>query len=138
MIRYLAALLLAVAGFARAGEAPLNEGAGSDIGYASVQEALEALRANPNASGSEQGGWLIFNDRTNQALALWSFTTPGHPAHPAVVRREPVERAGSVYIQMAVLCQATKEPCDQLVRDFEQLNEQMSQAIKRQSGGQAP
>jgi hypothetical protein len=137
MTRYLAtALLIFVAGFSRAGEAPLQESPGSSIGYRSVSEALAALRANPNISETDQGGWTILADRTSNTL--WSFTPSSHPAHPAAVRRQAVERDGTVYIQMNVLCQATKEPCDQLVRDFEQLNEQMSQAIKQKSRGHTP
>jgi len=136
MTRHLAALLVFVAGLAQAGETPLPESPASTIGYRSVSEALAALRANPNVSESEQGGWLIFADRTNHAL--WSFTPSTHPAHPAAVRREAVERDGSVYIQMNVLCQTAKEPCDQLVRDFKQLNEQMSQSFKQKAGGHTP
>jgi len=135
MPRYLVALLIFAAGLSQASEASIPESKDSSIGYPSVQEALVALRADTSISESEQGGWLIFADAAHHTL--WSFTPSAHPAHPSAVRREAIERDGAVYMQMSVLCQADKAACDQLVRDFQRLNEQMSQAIKSRSGGHA-
>ncbi len=135
MPRYLAALLILIAGLSQASEPPIPESQKSSIGYQTVSEALAALRADGSISESEQGGWLIFADTAHNTL--WSFTPSTHPAHPSAVRREAVEKNGSVYMEMSVLCQADKAPCDQLVRDYQQHNEQMSQAIKSRSAGHA-
>ncbi len=135
MTRYLATLLFVVAGLSQAGEPPIPESQDSSIGYPSVPEALAALRADKGISESERGGWLIFADKAHNTI--WSFTPTTHPAHPSAVRREAVEKDGSIYVQMSVLCQADKVACDQLVRDFQQLNEQMRQAIKSDSAGRA-
>src|SRR5690349_22725517 len=100
----------------------------SGIGYPSVAAALAALRARSDVIINEQGGWTIVNDSPNKTI--WSFTPPGHPAHPAAVKRVDVERDSAVYIDMSALCGAEKRACDQLVEDFKALNQQMTQAIQ--------
>jgi hypothetical protein len=102
----------------------------SDIGYPSVAAALEALRARPDVSISEQDGWTIVNDAPNNTV--WSFTPPGHPAHPAAVKRVVVEKAGAIYIDMSALCGAEKRACDQLVEEFKALNQKTAQAVQQQ------
>ena len=131
MIR-LAVLLVLFAGLSQAGEPPVQEAPASTIGYPSVTEALAALRGNPSISESEKEGWLIFSDGAD--YVLWSFTPYTHPAHPAAVRRQAIEKDGAVYIEISVLCQSTKESCDQLVRDFQHLNERMRQALSPPDG----
>ena len=61
--------------------------------------------------------------------ALWSFSSPSYAAYPAAVKREIKEDEGGVYIHMNIHCEATKEACDQLARDFEKLNASMKQAM---------
>ena len=129
MIKRFAALALLLPAFAGAEEpAPLPEAEKSTIGYATVADALAALKLKPGVKVSATAdGWTVFAEGT----ALWSFTPEGHPAHPSAVRREPVERDGKVVIEMAVLCEAGKEPCDQLVRDFTILNESIGDRVRR-------
>jgi hypothetical protein len=62
---------------------------------------------------------------------LWTFTVAGHPAHPSVVCRRPVEEAGKVRLEMAVLCNAGESACEELVRGFEDLNQQMLKELER-------
>jgi len=95
----------------------------SGIGYPTVAAALEALKARSDVEISVQAGWTIV--REPAAGTLWSFTPADHPAHPAAVKRGTVSRDGAAYINMRVLCQAAKEPCDQLVDDFKKLNEKI-------------
>lgn len=99
-------------------ESPTNE-----IGYATVADALAALRNRPGVQISQQGGWTIVSDPASRTL--WSFTPPEHPAHPSAVKRSVVSRAGSTYIDMKVLCEASKAACDKLVIDFQELNQKM-------------
>ena len=56
---------------------------------------------------------------------IWTFTVAGHPAHPSVVCRQPVQDAGKLRIDMGVQCEASEEQCEQLVRGFEALNQKM-------------
>ena len=124
-------MLLAASPAAAEDPAPIPEAEESSIGYATVAEALAALKAKPGVEISNEDGWTIIAD----GLALWSFTPEVHPAHPTAVKREVIERDGKVVIEMAVLCQSTKEPCDQLVREFAERNENMRRQLTQESAG---
>jgi hypothetical protein len=105
-----------------------SDAARSGIGYATVAEALAALRAKPGNEVGEQDGWTIIQEpESDKSIALWSFAPAADPAHPAAVKRVVFEKDGSVQIEMKVLCEATKDACDQLVRDFQGLNDRMRQ-----------
>lgn len=103
------------------------------IGYPSYQAALTDLKSNPKANVSVQGGWTIIEVNSNNEMALWSFTPEGHFAHPAVVKRNVVESEGSVHIVMNALCGASKSDCDKLIKQFEQLNEQIRKSMRKGS-----
>ena len=99
------------------------------LGYPSAAAALEGLKKKPGVTISVQGGWTIAADRSTNTV--WSFTPPGHPAHPSVVRRTVVEKDGSIHVRTNVLCKAAKPTCDKLAADFNQLNNRMRDSIKR-------
>ena len=101
------------------------------IGYPTVAAALESLRARSEVSISVQGGWTIVDDRSTNAL--WSFTPPNHPAHPAAVKRTLVSRDGKLFIDMTALCEAGKAACDKLIAEFNELNERMIQSMRSQN-----
>jgi len=130
--------LAANAGFAQS-QAPLEEssGAAAKLGYRTVAAALAGLRARPGVAvtTTKPDGWIIATEGSTKAV--WSFAPDGHYAYPAVVRREVKQRdGGEVYIEMVALCEAAKEPCDRLVREFQELNEQMRANIQRGTTGQ--
>ena len=53
---------------------------------------------------------------------MWSFAPSSYPAYPAVVKRQAVARqGGGSDIHIDVLSEAKKQPCDDLVRTFNQL-----------------
>ena len=106
-----------------------NPSGQSSIGYPSVAAALAALRAKPDVRIATQGGWTIVDDRADKSI--WSFTPAGHPAHPAAVKRTIVEKNGGIYIDMKVLCQASKSECDKLVDEFKVLNEQARKSMQK-------
>src|SRR5262245_56981009 len=110
----------------------------SSIGYRTVAEAYTALRTDPDAKFSTQAGWVIVDVRKGPSNSLWSFTPNTHPAYPAVIRRTPTEFEGHIYLNMQVLCEATKRACDQLVEDFKKLNEQMLRDIQSRLTFQTP
>ena len=106
---------------------------GANIGYSNVAEALLSLTRKPGVqvNVTQPDGWTIVND-PSPVFTIWSFTPHGHPAHPAVVRRIlQQDKSGNVAVEMVALCEAEKEPCDQLLRDFQLLNEQMKNSIRR-------
>lgn len=102
---------------------PLPESPNSSIGYPSVATALADLRARSEIEFSTQNGWTIAVDEHTRTI--WSFSPSTYPAYPAVVKRhvKPNETGGST-IEMSVLCEAEKEPCDELVRTFDQMTAQ--------------
>jgi hypothetical protein len=128
-IAALALLGLATSAAASSAQEPLPEADESTIGYPSVAGALSALKTKPGAVVRTQGGWTVVDDK--EASAIWSFPPPGDPAYPAAVKRVVIEDRGSVSIRMSVLCEATKVACDNLVREFQSLNERVKQAFRR-------
>jgi len=65
--------------------------------------------------------------------AVWTFTKPGHEAHPSVVCRSVIANPdGSNSIDMKVLCIGTDAACDKLVADFKRLNERIIEDLTRQ------
>ena len=101
---------------------PEQPGAAKKLGYTSVAAAKEGLKKEPGVSIFAKDDWTIAVDKGNQAV--WSFTGPSHYAYPAVVRRSVVQSgSGEVSIDTVALCEAEKEPCDRLVREFVQLTQ---------------
>lgn len=109
----------------------LNSQAG--VLYTSVDEALKGLKTKPRVTVqvTKPDGWVIVSDPNSDSQ--WSFTPNGHYANPAVVRRAIKTAAnGEVAFEMTGLCEATKENCDRLMKEFEQMNTQSRNVIRRQ------
>jgi Protein of unknown function (DUF4019) len=103
------------------------------MGYPTVAAALSALRAKPGVRIQDQQGWIIVTDTQSGTPTLWSFTPPGNPAHPSVVKRSLVaQKDGSTGIEMNILCEADKSSCDALVRQFQVLNDRAIEQVKNQ------
>jgi len=107
------------------------------IGYASAPAALEALKARGDVIISDDGRWTTADDKANRTL--WSFTLPGHPAHPAAVRRMVVMENGQASIKMDSLCQAKREVCDSMLEEFRRMNAALQQSLALpKAAGSAP
>jgi hypothetical protein len=117
-------LSLFVAGSATAQElprGPLPEVENTDIGYRTVADALASLKRRTDVMISTVRGWVIVTDEANKTV--WSFAPDSYIAHPAVVKRAVLPGAGGGSdIKMSVLCEATKDACDQFVREFDSMN----------------
>jgi hypothetical protein len=100
---------------------------GARIGFATVAAALNSLKARPDVTVADQDGWTVVSDP--QDGAVWSFTPVSHPAYPAVVKRQILQRNGAVAIGMSMLCEGSKASCDDLERTFTQTNEQIRQRL---------
>jgi hypothetical protein len=109
-------------------KSPLPDRSGAVIEYASVAEALQSLRAKPGVKFRDEKGWTVVDDRTPGFADVWSFTPAGHPAHPSVVKRTVIQKNGAIQIAMSVMCESQKPACDQLVADFNALNQQAAGA----------
>lgn len=105
----------------------LAAAAAGSIDYPSAEAALAALKARGDVSLSVEGGWTIADDKANHTL--WSFTQPGHPSHPAAVRRTVVIENGQPSITMSALCQAKQEACDAMLEEFRRMNAALQQSL---------
>ncbi|MFN0218447.1 MAG: hypothetical protein ACKVP4_06505 [Hyphomicrobium sp.] len=62
--------------------------------------------------------YVAFADDDKNPTAMFTFTVPGHPAHPTAVCRK-IEKVGeAAVIKMFVVCDGAAEPCDKLRNDF--------------------
>lgn len=132
-MKTLTAFLLLLAAYAHAADVqptPPQEAEGT-IGYDSVDAALSALRAKTDVEVIVDHGWTIATDHREKTI--WSFAPNGHPAFPAAVKRTLVERDGTLFVRMAVLCEASKTACDRLVVEFNELNERMRASMRANS-----
>jgi len=105
----------------------------SNIGYPSVEAALNAIQANPdpNISITEFQGWkLVTINRGSDNEVLWSFTPETHPAYPAAIKRNILRKDRVMRIRMNVLCEAGKQECDALIAEFEQRNEAVRKRLQ--------
>ena len=107
---------------------PLPESTGS-FEYSSVAEALTNLKKKEGVKIEVSQGWTIITEA--DGLTMWSFAPSNNPAYPAVAKRFFYEDQGGWLVKMSVRCEADKAACDQFVRDFETLNEQMRKSLEQ-------
>jgi hypothetical protein len=102
----------------------------SKIEFASVSEALEKVAERVGARKEiVQGGWTIIHQYRPDVV--WSFAPPSHAAYPAVVKRVLTSGDdGFIRMEMSMLCEASKAPCDGLYAEFQQLNERAVAAAR--------
>lgn len=101
----------------------------SGIGYESVLEALNALKAKESVVIRVEQGWTLAEDRMENTI--WSFPGEEHPAYPSAVKRTFFEKDGAIHLTMNVLCQAKKPECDDLVAEFEALNDRLRESMRQ-------
>lgn len=128
-MRFTYALLVCSAVYGLASAQALPEQP-ADIGYPTPAAALAALRAKPGVVITERPGWTVAEDQSEKAL--WTIAEPGNPAYPAVVKRYLSNVGGSMHLEMKVLCGASKEACDNMVKQFQQLNSNVVNAVQQQ------
>jgi hypothetical protein len=97
------------------------------ISYNSPREAYVALSKDPNSKLSRNSdGWQTVHVAQGVNEGIWTFAPQSHPTFPSVVKRQVFEKDGHLFIGMDVLCGGDKPACDELVRDFAKLNEQIA------------
>ena len=103
----------------------------SPIAYKTVAQAYNAMRANAGAKAQQDAdGWITVVVGQGADEGIWTFPPKGNPAFPSVVKRQVIDRDGHLFVAMDVLCQAKKEPCDALVADFNQMNQEMAKELQ--------
>jgi hypothetical protein len=102
----------------------------SQIEYATVAQAKSALLAVPGVQTQDQEGWLIVNEKPG---VIWSFAPEGHEAHPAVGKRQLLQRNdGSFVVRTDLMCEAGKDACDRLNASYQALDEAMMKSLGKQ------
>jgi hypothetical protein len=127
MIRTMKALLCATLLASATVASAQTDSARQGIAYASVADALAALRAKAGVTFAKNADWTIANDTDR---SIWSFTPEGHYAHPSVGRRTLVAHQGGYFVKTEILCQAEKPACDKLYADYQLLDRRMNEAIR--------
>jgi hypothetical protein len=119
---------------ALAGSPVLAQQAGQDL-CGRPHEAPHALfqrltKTEKLREGFRDKAYVTVNDE--DAGTIWTFTVPGHPAHPSVVCREPVEEGGKLRIDMGIQCEAEDARCEELAQGFADLNKKMLKELEKQ------
>jgi hypothetical protein len=100
---------------------PLMEAPQPTIGFENVASAITALRTKSGVEFTTKSGWLIATDLGERTI--WSFAPVGYPAYPAVVKRQVFAHGtGASSVTMSVQCEASKDACDALVKEFARMN----------------
>ena len=98
-----------------------DEGA---IDYSSVSEALEALKERPSAEYVKRKGWSVVSLVEDGSRVVWFFAPKEHGIYPALIKKTITEKKGSTAdTVMLSLCEAPKQKCDDLARQFKDINE---------------
>jgi len=84
--------------------------ASTEIGFSSLEEATQALRARPGVTFRNQAGWVVAEEA--QSSTVWLLTPPGHPAYPSIVKRTLVNSVNGAYFETSIRCFATQDACD--------------------------
>jgi Protein of unknown function (DUF4019) len=87
--------------------------------------------ALPGARSYEVADQLVVE--VPQANAIYVFTTPSHPAHPAVVKREVVEKDGEVLLGRKGHYAGDREAYDRWWRQFDELDRRMREHVQNRS-----
>ena len=73
--------------------------------------------------------YVAYGDDDKNPTQVYTFTTKGHAAHPAVVCRRQVKDGDNLIMKMEVVCEGGKEACDKLRNDFVTMNAQMQAEV---------
>jgi len=96
---------------------------GTNTGYESPEAAERALRVKPGVTLIEKDGWLFFADKAERTF--WNIALRSNRAYPTAVKRALVGEQGALRMDMKVQCGASKEACDDVVRAFQALNDEI-------------
>jgi hypothetical protein len=105
------------------------------IPYESPRAAYTALSKDSHARLARNGeGWTVVDVSEGPNRGVWTFPPQSHSTFPSVVRRQVLERDGSLYIGMGVMCGGAKLACDQFVAEFTKVNEQIAKKANEKRG----
>ena len=91
------------------------------------QAYLDETRALPGILNREAENVIIFQDRANNAVYV--FTTPAHPAHPAVVKRRVMQRGTGLFIDRKGHYAGDNAAYDRWWHEFDALDQRVKEDI---------
>jgi hypothetical protein len=71
-----------------------------------------------------------FNNPMTQTM--YTFTAPGHPAHPAWITRQVMQDGTSINVRQIGYFAGDEAPFARLYQDFQALNDRLRQDIRRE------
>ena len=92
---------------------------------------MELLRTSPEVQSIpiESDRFELF--AADDHMKQWVITRPSEPAHPAVTCRHAFEGPdGSWYQTRSMRCDASREACDRLFIEFQELDERLRQSLE--------
>jgi hypothetical protein len=103
-----------------------------EFDYPTVAAAFAALKTRWDLERiSRDDGWIGLSDSRNQVI--WAFAPAGHPAYPAVVKRAMIGSGDDVKIKTTAKCEGPKTACDELLREFQALDNNAGEYLKFQN-----
>lgn len=138
-MKYLATALALAFAFAALDEAVAKEGENvtpdaerkSDIGFASPEAAIAALRDKTGVTIREENGWVVASDPSE--YTIWSLSQAGNVAHPTMVKRSVVRDGDILGLQTSIECGASKDVCDEVVQQFRQEDQAATEPLRDQN-----
>ncbi len=76
--------------------------------------------------------YVAYSDDEKNPTLVYTMTTKGHPAHPAVVCRKQDKDGDNIVLKMVVVCDGGKDACDKLRNDFNVMNAKMQAEVDQQ------
>jgi hypothetical protein len=73
--------------------------------------------------------YVAYSDDEKAPTVMYTFTTKGHPAHPAAVCRKMSKEGDTLVLKMEVVCDGGKDACDKLRNDFNVMNAKMQAEV---------
>lgn len=109
--------------------APLMEQTIS-IEYSSVAEAFVDLETREDVAVVVREGWTLIIEA--DGYTTWTFTPPDHAANPTVAKRTLYQDQNGWHIAMKVQCEAEQAACDDFIRQFTVINNEMLKHLEPQ------
>jgi hypothetical protein len=97
------------------------------ISFDQWQTYRDEIRSLPNARILEENNQLIIFPE--QSDIIYVFTTFGHPAHPAVVKRQVVENSGGISMRRQGHYAGDEVEFRKWWREFDELDRQLRESI---------
>jgi len=60
---------------------------------------------------------------SDELQAIWTFVTPKHPAYPAAVCRQVIDRDGAMQIDRQIRCEASSAACAAFVAELDKMED---------------